>query len=144
MTKDQAEARVTKALERLATVVRAIRAQASVALLSPGSKPSVHALDLDLAISDLEAAESALAALDKPRLMTPEEREREISIDPYFNPPNTFTRAVVRGIKRDRADILNQAEKLPRYAVVPPYLPSVWGDPPAILLSDLRNLLKGE
>lgn len=92
MTKDEADEKVRVAEADLAT-----------ALMRYGV---MAACCLDM-VWKVREARKARADLDKPRLMTPQEREALISEDPYFTPPNTFTRAVIRGIKADRADLRN-------------------------------------
>lgn len=108
------------------------------------SSDTVLANIMRTALADLDAAEAERVALDKPRLLTARERAEASGPTDY----SVVTRGVVCGyaaiaITDDRADILAQAEKLPRH-----YVNGINGEPPhhnhsAILLSDLRSLLNG-
>lgn len=127
MTKDEAEARVRECKERVVTTAREFRQGGAVASLFG-------------AVVDLAAAESALASLDKPRLLRPEAVFVEVD-GKYWCVPEL--------IAADRADILAQAEKLPRYAVTfklggPPLAPTSSEGHDWISLSDLRKLLEGK
>lgn len=147
MTRDEADEKVQLAKD---AVIRAARDDYQGA----GSSREIWG-----AVSDLVKAECARAALDKPRLMTPEEHVRRYypgyhrlprSVDGRPWRPSTAECAVA---DRDR-DILAQAEKLPRYIAcirttadqTPPHTIAIAYNPensPAILLSDLRNLING-
>jgi hypothetical protein len=148
MTKDEAEARVRVCRERVIEAVRRRHARAQ------GRENQVfsegwHDAAIYAAGTDLAAAESALAALDKPRLMTASEVWLEAKGAGHpegWRAVSRKTRAVVL------SDILAQAEKLPRYmasvASYHEYAPGMvsggLGQEPAILLSDLRKLLEGK
>lgn len=96
--------------------------------------------DLRERVKRLMAAEAARAALDKPVLLRPNAVFVEVD-GKYWCVPEL--------IEADRKHILAQAEKLPRHRVTLEH-PGVGflggsgiGSEPAILLSDLRNLING-
>lgn len=119
------------------------------------TQSGVHA-----AVTKLLEAEAARAALDKPRLMTLEDARRVIytqatstSADGWTFHSNNGVQAILDAV---RADILAQAEKLPRlhidtrgqWTVTTQPVYDYPGKayvvlPDAIFLSDLRNLING-
>lgn len=93
----------------------------------------------DAITEGIRAAEAARAALDKPRLMTAEERVARVMKE-------YRTEKVVGecAVMVDRADILAQAEKLPKHTlIVPLHRGPGETDDFTIKYSDLRNLIQG-
>lgn len=145
MTKEEADEKVREAKD---AVVHAVKRACN--LDSP---------NLQAALAKLSSAEAARAALDKPRLMTPLERvcdhigEKIPENSRGYHDPRLTPYGGRLVVEKDRADILAQAEKLPRLGMTEAPPGSVWGLwrmkdgevrlEDAILLSDFRNLIQG-
>lgn len=121
---EAADVKIAEAKERLWSEVKTWITPRSMTAQPPHS-----VIRAALAVHD---AEAELAALNKPRLLTPNERLKAEGFT-----ESTYLKLVV---ERDRADILAQAEKLPRHI----FNRSREGleNMETIALSDLAELLK--
>jgi hypothetical protein len=126
MTKDEADERVREAEAKVLRIARR--------WWNSGLSRQATSVEIDEAVAELNRAEAARAALDKPELLRPEAVFVEAD-GKYWCVPEL--------VRADRRHILAQAEKLPRYGIdVQPPDPNC-GTRQAILLSDLRNLIEG-
>lgn len=145
MTKEEADRRIAEAKERVIKAARVVKGAADATLNECAQYVLADALN------ELEAAESAREALERPRLKTASEVWSEAKGAGHPEGWRAVSRKT-RGIVI--ADILTQAEKLPRVHIdfgertwtISPARPTDAGVaiPAAILLSDLKALINGE
>lgn len=127
MTKEEADAMVQRAEVAVLRAARLRTLDAPAAMLSASLR--------------LQSAERCRAALDEPRLRSPSEimrRMLESAGDPKA--PLIATGLAIQLMEHDRADIITQAEKLPRFS---DWIMRDDGERDAILLSDFRKLING-